>query len=195
MFQKIKQLSQDIFMTKDELSSSKNIGHYLFGTILLFACGFKLYHGIQDTVDIQYADEAAYMRFGLNLFDKLNRDWGPMYTIWYKCLSFITTDTIQLYYINYVTTSILIGVLLYVFLLRISVHHVFALLISFSVLVSDLNVSVWPRISHFCIVLCLVALIIITFIKNNIYKFSSIYIIVLIQFLCTTRIFIYRLLH
>lgn len=171
MFQKIKQLSQDIFMTRDELSSNKNIGHYLFGIILLFACGFKLYHDIQNTVDIQYADEAAYMRFGLNLFDKLNRDWGPMYTIWYKCLSFITTDTIQLYYINYVTTSVLIGILLYVFLLRISVHHVFALLISFSVLVSDLNVSVWPRISHFCIVLCLVELIITTFIKNNIYKF------------------------
>nr|MBP8192247.1 hypothetical protein [Chitinophagales bacterium] len=38
------------------------------------------------------------------------------------------------------------------------------------VLVSDLNISVWPRISHFCIVLCLIALIIISFLRNNIYK-------------------------
>ena len=53
--------------------------------------------------------------------------------------------------------QVLIGVLLYIFLLRISIKPTFALFIAFCVLVSDLNVSVWPRISHFCIVFCLVA--------------------------------------
>ena len=157
--------------SNDIIKPDYKIWHYVFGVALLFVCSIKLYHGIQSTVDIQFADEAAYMRFGLNLFEKLNRDWGPMYTIWYKCLSLFTTDTIQLYYINYVTTSVLIGILLYIFLLRISVHHVFALLISFSVLVSDFNVSVWPRISHFCIVICLLSLILISFLKNNLFKF------------------------
>ena len=163
MLNKVKDIIQNIFVPKDEIIADKTIGHYLFGSIILLLCGIKLYYNLQNIIDIQYADEAAYMRFGLDLFEKMNRNWGPLYSIWYKCLSFITTDTIQLYYINFATTSVLIGVLLYIFLLLISVHHVLALLISFSVLVSELNVSVWPRISHFCIVLSLFTLIFITF--------------------------------
>ncbi|MBK9794321.1 MAG: hypothetical protein IPP60_14810 [Sphingobacteriales bacterium] len=143
---------------------------FIFGSMLLLSCGIKLYYGIQNSMDVQFADEAAYIRFGLDLFETMNRNWGPMYALWYKCLSFITTDTIQLYYLNFMITSVLVGVLLYFFLLRISVKPTFALFISFCVLVSDLNISVWPRISHFCIVLCLIALIIISFLKNNIYK-------------------------
>jgi hypothetical protein len=171
MLKKIQQLSTDIFEPKDRLSANPHIWEYIFGVILMFACGWKVYHGLQDVMDIQFADESAYMRFGLDLFGKMNRDWGPMYSIWYKCLSYISTDTIQLYYLNYAITSVLIGVLLYVFLLRISIHTIFAMLVSFSVLISELNISVWPRISHFCIVLFLLFLIIITFIRNNIYKF------------------------
>ena len=44
--------------------------------------------------------------------------------------------------------------------------------VAFSVLISDLNISVWPRISHFCVILCLVALIINTYIKNNLQMFG-----------------------
>jgi hypothetical protein len=168
---KLQQLIRDIFQPTDTLQPNTTLWHYLFGAILLLLCGIKVYGGLQNTMDIQFADESAYLRFGLDLFDKLNRDWGPMYSVWYKCLSFITTDTIQLYYLNYAVTSVAIGILLYIFLLRLSVHTVFAMLISFSVLISELNISVWPRISHFCIALCLLIMIVITFIKNNIYKF------------------------
>ncbi|MDB5228512.1 MAG: hypothetical protein JWN78_2705 [Bacteroidota bacterium] len=172
MLKKIQQLSADIFLRKEQPRPHEILWHYLFGVVVILLCGLRVYHGLENVMDIQFADESAYMRFGLDLFGKLNRDWGPMYCLWYKFLSLFTTDTIPLYYLNYALTSILIGMLLYVFLLRISVHPVLALLISFSVLISELNVSVWPRISHFCIVLCLLFLIIITFIRNNIYKFS-----------------------
>lgn len=170
MLKKLQVLTNAVFHHTDVQINDTQKWHYLFGSVLLLCCGIKLYYGIQNTMDVQYADEAAYLRFGLDLFDTMNRNWGPLYAIWYKCLSFITTDTIQLYYLNFVTTSVLIGILLYIFLLRLSVNTIFALLISFSVLVSDLNISVWPRISHFCIVLCLFALILISFLKNNIYK-------------------------
>ena len=66
-------------------------------------------------MDIQFADEAAYIRFGLDLFEKMNRNWGPLYAVWYKGLSVFTTNTIQLYYLNFGVTAILIAVLLYVF--------------------------------------------------------------------------------
>lgn len=170
MLKKIQILVSEIFCHTDEQSTDKGLLYYFLGAILLLCCGIKLYYGIQNTMDVQYADEAAYLRFGLDLFEKMNRNWGPLYAIWYKCLSVITTDTIQLYYLNFVTTSVLVGILLYIFLLRISVNTIFSLLIAFSVLICDLNISVWPRISHFCIALCLIALIIISYLKNNIYK-------------------------
>ncbi len=170
MLKKISAFTKTVFLEEEQLSSFKMNWQFVFGSILLLSCGIKLYYGIQNSMDVQFADEAAYIRFGLDLFETMNRNWGPMYALWYKCLSFITTDTIQLYYLNFMITSVLVGVLLYFFLLRISVKPTFALFISFCVLVSDLNISVWPRISHFCIVLCLIALIIISFLKNNIYK-------------------------
>lgn len=170
MFKKISEGTQAVFLQKETDPIRIDNWQTFFGIILLLACGIKLYYGIQNSMDVQFADEAAYIRFGLDLFETMNRNWGPMYALWYKCLSFITTDTIQLYYLNFMITSVLVGVLLYFFLLRISVKPTFALFISFCVLVSDLNISVWPRISHFCIVLCLIALIIISFLRNNIYK-------------------------
>lgn len=170
MIKRAQQFISDTFTKEDTLHANSRLSVYLFGTIMLLACGWRVYSGLQSVMDIQFADEAAYMRFGLDLPQKLNRDWGPIYAIWYKCLSLFTTDTIQLYYLNFILTSIVVGALLYIFLLRIGVQTMFALLISYSVLVSDLNISVWPRISHFCLVLCLLSLILITYLKNNIYK-------------------------
>lgn len=181
MLKKIRQLSADVFSPKEELKPNPVLWQYIFGVLILAACGWKVYHGLQQAMDIQFADESAYLRFGLDLFGKMNRDWGPMYSIWYKCLSFISTDTIQLYYLNYAITSVLIGILLYIFLLRISIHSVFALLVSFSVLISEINISVWPRISHFCIMLFLLFLILITFIRSNIYKFLTFALLCLIS--------------
>ncbi len=173
MLKNILSFFAEFFHPEDKIPSNKNIRTYIFGVVLLFLCGWKVYNGLQSVMDIQFADESAYMRFGLDLFGKFNKDWGPMYCIWYKCLSWITDDTIQLYYLNYALTSVLIGALLYVFLLRISISPVLALLVAFSILVSDLNIAVWPRISHFCIALLLFSLIIITYIKQTTYKFLA----------------------
>ncbi len=170
MIKKIAALTKSIFRQQDEPPVQKITWQLIFGAVLIVCCGIKLYVGVEKTMDVQYADEAAYIRFGLDLFGKMNRNWGPMYSVWYKCLSFITTDTIQLYYINFIITSVSIGILLYIFLNRISVNTTFALFISFCVLVSDLNISVWPRISHFCVAFGLIALIIISYLRNNIYK-------------------------
>lgn len=170
MFQRLKNFSRTLLTQGTPLKAEENKWVYIFGVLLLLACGFKLYAGLTHTMDIQFADEAAYIRFGLDLFEQMNRNWGPLYSIWYKCLSFFTTDAIRLYYLNFEITSIAVGILLYVFLLRISVKPVFALFIAFSVLVSDFNISVWPRISHFCVILSLLVLIYISYLRNILYK-------------------------
>lgn len=170
MLKKLSAFTESLFHPADEKATPGIDNNTVFGLLLLLLCGIKLYFGIQQAMDVQFADEAAYIRFGLDLFEQMNRNWGPMYSLWYKCLSFITTDTLQLYYLNFVISSVLIGILIYFFLRRLSVDNTFALFISFSVLISDLNISVWPRISHFCIMLCLAALIIISYLKNNLYR-------------------------
>jgi hypothetical protein len=43
----------------------------------------------QGHLDILLADEAEYLRNGLNLFDKIAKNWGPTYNIWYKLLSIV----------------------------------------------------------------------------------------------------------
>lgn len=153
-------------------ATTKNIAfwQYAFGVLLLLLCGFKLFSGIQNHMDIQLADEAAYLRFGLDLFEKMNRNWGPMYAVWYKCLSFYSTNPIELYYINYSILSILVGIVVYLFLLRLNVKPIFALYLSFCLLVSNLNIEVWPRVSHFCLIIITIAFIFATFLNNNIYK-------------------------
>ncbi len=173
MLKRIQRTSAFLIGEETVLSANKILWHYLFGILLLLLSGWKVYHGLEGAMDIQFADESAYLRFGLDLFGKMNRDWGPLYSLWYKTLSLISNDTIQLYYLNYAFTSILVGVLLYIFLLRISIHPLLSFIIAFSVLISELNISVWPRISHFCIALCLLFLIIISFLKSNVYKFLT----------------------
>lgn len=172
MFQKIKNAIPYIFNPSDEIPASTSVVAYISGVVILFICGIKLFYGLEHKMDIQFADEAAYIRFGLDLYEKLNRDWGPLYAIWYKLLSYFTNDTIALYYLNYKITGIAISVLLYIFLIRIRTNILLAFLISYCVLISVTNVSVWPRISNFCIILCLLSLLWITFTRNNVYRFS-----------------------
>ncbi|HOU47102.1 MAG TPA: hypothetical protein PLL99_04815, partial [Chitinophagales bacterium] len=88
----MKNFSRTLLTQGTPLKAEENKWVYIFGVLLLLACGFKLYAGLTHTMDIQFADEAAYIRFGLDLFEQMNRNWGPLYSIWYKCLSFFTTD-------------------------------------------------------------------------------------------------------
>ena len=172
MLQKIKNAIPYLFNPDDEVSTPTSVITYVTGAFILLCCGLKLFSGLENKMDIQFADEAAYIRFGLDLYGKLNRDWGPLYAIWYKLLSYINSDTIALYYLNYKITGIAISILLYLFLIRIKTNSLLAFLVAYCILISATNVSVWPRISNFCIILCLISLLCISFIKNNIYKFS-----------------------
>lgn len=172
MLQKIKNSILFLFNPSSEEKVSTSVFTVFSGVLILLICGVKLFSGLEHKMDIQFADEAAYIRFGLDLYGKLNRDWGPLYAIWYKFLSYFNNDAIALYYLNYKITGIAISMLLYVFLLRIRTHALLAFLVSYCILISVTNVSVWPRISNFCIIICLISLLIISTFKRAVFKFA-----------------------
>lgn len=170
MWKKIYRYFTKLLITTDETVTTYTKWQYIFGVVILLCSGIKLFYGLQNTMDIQFADEAAYIQFGLDLFEKMNRNWGPMYAVWYKCLSFYSSNPIDLYYLNFGILSVALAIVLYVFLIRINIKPILALYLSFCVLISNLNVEVWPRISHFCLIIFLIALIISTYLKKNSYK-------------------------
>lgn len=143
---------------------------YFTGILILLLLGIRLFLPLEQYMDIQFADEAAYMRFGFDLFEKLNRDWGPVYTIWYKLLSYITNDPVQLYYLNYQIAALAVPVLFFIFLLRLRIIPLLALFLALCFLYSNMNVTVWPRISNFCMMLFLASLILITFQRSVLHR-------------------------
>ena len=71
------------------LNNKKTYYILILGSMLaLVISGLKWATGLQGHLDILLADEAEYLRNGLNLFDKIAKNWGPTYNIWYKLLSF-----------------------------------------------------------------------------------------------------------
>ncbi len=141
-------------------NKNKKIGTIL-GVLFLLLIGIKWSLGLSEHMDILFGDEAEYMRNGLGLFKVIRNDWGPAYNLWYKALSFIFTDNIELYYANYIIGAIVVSILLFIALCTYNFRPITALYISFCFLVSPININTWPRISHFILILVLIALIII----------------------------------
>lgn len=74
-------------------------------------------------------------------------------------LSFITSDPISLYYLNYKIGAIGAAALLFLFLIRYRIHIAIAFLIAFCFLFSDVNMNAWPRITNFVLIIYLVLFI------------------------------------
>ena len=153
------------------LNNKKTYYILILGSMLaLVISDLKWATGLQGHLDILLADEAEYLRNGLNLFDKIAKNWGPTYNLWYKLLSFFETDPVALYYFNYKLGVIGVGILLFVFLIRYNIHLIAAFLIAFCYLFSDVNINAWPRISNFVLILYLVYFIFIRNITSTITK-------------------------
>jgi hypothetical protein len=139
----------------------------LAGVFIILLVGFRWSIGLPQHMDILFGDEAEYIRNGLDLFKIIRNDWGPAYNIWYKFLSLFFSDTIQLYYANYIIGGIGVSVFLFIALSDLNVNRIVALYVSFCFLVSSVNVNTWPRISHFVLLLVLIAIISIARITSD----------------------------
>lgn len=123
-------------------------------------------------MDVLFWDESNYMVGGLRLWERINRAWGPSYTIWYKLLSYIQPDSIQLYYLNYKLTTILVVILGFLFLIGVGAAVEIAFLLACGLLYSQINLPVWPHVSHFCLIIFFTIGIITSFIKSDSKKWA-----------------------
>ena len=138
----------------------------LVGVVLLILAGIRVYYNIYNYMDVVYGDEVIYMKTGLNITQNFNRDWGPLYCLWYKFLSFFMHDTITLYYFNFVFVAILATIMIYIAFLAIDIHPLVAFYFALCFVCSKAVVPMWPRISLFTISVLMAGIVIVSRLKE-----------------------------
>ncbi len=129
------------------------------GILLIIVCGIKVTHGLQRYMDLLFWDEALYLSRGVQLFDQIPKTWGPSYSLWYKFLSLFISDRVELYYFNFSLTTILICIAFFLLLLSCGVQRVLAFILSIFFLSTFINMPLWPRVSHFCVIVIIAGII------------------------------------
>ncbi len=136
------------------------------GVLLLALAGIRVYYNIYDYMDIVFGDEVVYMKTGLNITTQFNRDWGPLYCLWYKFLSFFIHDTITLYYFNFVFIAVSATIMIYIAFLAMDIHPLVAFFFAICFISSKAVVPMWPRISLFTISILMAGIIVISRLKQ-----------------------------
>lgn len=144
------------------------------GALVIFLIGWIFTKDIMQSVDVLFWDEANYMQSGRLVTEKFNRSWGPAYAIWYKIISFFEYDSLKLYYLNFRLMTILPAIALFAFLALSNIR----LWVSFSIgllfVFADINLPVWPKVSHYCIFVFLTGLILMKYVPSTLTKLSFI---------------------
>jgi len=124
--------------------------------IVLCLVGYLYTSNIGEFLDIGLYDESVYLNRGVHIWDVFPDPQGaPIYAIWYFLLSLIQQDTLSLYYMNYKVMTTLLPVMFYIALRSYRVSWVLAFILSIGLLYSAANFPVWPKVSHFAIILLL----------------------------------------
>ena len=114
------------------------------GILLLLLAGLKWARHLSQYMDVTFGDEAQYLRYGLDLFQTIKKDWGPSYNLWYKFLSFFQSNPVSLFYLNYQVTTIVLAILLFLFLVRYNISVIISYWLSFCFLLSTTVIDTWP---------------------------------------------------
>lgn len=142
--------------------------YIIIGIIFICILGFIFTRDIELWIDIGIGDEAKYLGDGVSfLRTKPDPYWGPLYSLWYYFLNLFSRDTINLYYLNYRLMTILPCIALYLFLLKMKVTPILSFYFSFALLISLINLPTWPKVSHFCLTLIFIGLILVHSIKGK----------------------------
>lgn len=141
----------------------------VLGSILIGLLGLRLTHDISAYMDIILSDETRYLFNGMNFMDRIPKEWGPSYSAWYRILYIFEGDPIRLHYLNFKTLVIGNAILVFLVLQRMQVGRFVAFAVGCTFLVSTLNMTTWPFISHFVTGLVLFTLWLSSFI-DSLYK-------------------------
>ena len=140
------------------------------GIFFLIISGINATSGLEHYMDVLFWDESLYLSRGLSMFEYIPRDWGPSYSLWYKLLSVFIPDRVELYYFNFKLTTILLSISLFLLLLACGVQRILAFLFSLFFISSFINIPVWPRVSHFCIIVIITGILIAKYQKTTVAK-------------------------
>ncbi len=126
----------------------------LFGLAAL-----RLLHGMDQVVDIGLFDETRYLSQGLRVtLTTLHQAWrAPLYALWYALLTHITPDPIALHDLNVRLLTLLLPLAFGVLLRALGWPKGWAFLAAWFLLLSDLNLIPWPRVSSFTWMLLLLS--------------------------------------
>ncbi|MDB5228839.1 MAG: hypothetical protein JWN78_3032 [Bacteroidota bacterium] len=130
------------------------------GILIIVICGIKVTAGLDKYMDVLFWDEALYLNRGIHFFPHPPKTWGPSYSLYYKFLSFFIHDKIALYYFNFKLTTIVICIALFLLLLSCGVQRVLAFIFSIFFLSTFINMPLWPRVSHYCVIVIIAGIII-----------------------------------
>lgn len=130
----------------------------LLYTVAFLLMGWKYTRGFDATFDLGLYDETNYLHRGLQLARHgmlPAPDWGPLYSAWYAVLAVLEPDPVALYYLSHRLLVTLLAVAVYGALRVYGTPHLAAALGGFLVLLADLNVFTWPRVTLFALLMIL----------------------------------------
>lgn len=142
----------------------------IFSTVFILVAGILLTHRLENYMDVLLWDEAIYLDRGFLLWKIIPNTWGPTYSVWYKMLSYIEIDKVNLYYLNYKIQTIGSAILLYLLLRKHSIVQFVSFFLAISWLFHVCNLPSWPKISHFSVQLILVAGIVSSYFSSLLIK-------------------------
>jgi hypothetical protein len=139
----------------------------LFYLLVIALVCLKLSYAISAGMDILFHDESIYLDKGNNFnLNYLFMD-GFIYFAWYKLLSFFVTDTITLYYFNYIVLLSINPFLIYILLRKMKQARFTSAVFSILFLISTVNVIAWPLITRFALAIILGTFILIFSVKDK----------------------------
>lgn len=153
-----------------------NYIYHTLSILFIIALGFVTTYSLENYMDILLWDEARYLDRGLWLWHAYPKNSSPLYSVWYKILSLFTENRIALYYLNFKVLTLLSTILMYIFLIVYKTPKFIALFFSIMWLYSAYNLPVWPKVSHFALLIILLAAIFISKLKslfNQLVVFTS----------------------
>ncbi len=135
---------------------------------ILLLAGWKYTCGLEKILDIGLYDESVYLYRGVSLpsHGLPDAQHAPLYALWYFLLSLWRRDRIDLYYFNYKALAVILPIVIYYLLRRYKVSILPSVAVSFFFLISYANLAVWPKVSHFSLLVVLLSFALATYPKS-----------------------------
>jgi hypothetical protein len=150
----------------------------IYSIFFLFVIGIKFTCGLEKILDItDLWDESNYLYNGTKLLSQgfPSPQWGaPVYAVWYFFFSLFQHDNIKLYYLSYKLITILLPILFFVALRRFGITLKLSLIFSLLLMIGRVNLPVWPKVSHFSLMVILSFFVLASYFKSLVIRFSII---------------------